>query len=209
MRWIAAAGLALLLCLPAQAQDSGTTGPAPDSVVAAAAPAASLIYPPGSLSSDPRADRFTNEWLSPRLRAMGESALGGRAGEDVEIYRLLVLPRWLAIRVERVGDRITVDYRELATGNLDGPWTVWRSRHFEITEADWDQLAGRVEDAAFFAAPGRPQRKSRVRDGAVWFLEGLRDGRHHVVYRQVDDQLGPIRYIGTFLLALAERAPPG
>lgn len=182
-RTLLIAALLVLTALPAAAQESE----APGQTVRLGEAAGGQLFPAGLRPDDAIADAFYNDWWSRQLAAMGEGALFTRTGENAEVYRMMFLPTWgpaRAIRIERSEDRAYAVVKALdglagfETGSLVS------SERFELSTEDWDRLSRLRAASGFFEAPTFGPRHGLGRDGHSWVIEGVRDGRYHVITRR-------------------------
>lgn len=147
-----------------------------------------FVFPSGILTRRPDGAEFLNHWWSGQLVAMEEAALAPRAGEGIEIYRMLVVPTFFpshAVRIEHDGERTRVEYRKLDGAGGYDPGALAEVRSFEISAEQWADLSAQIAAADFFSSPTDLPNPPMVLDGTTWIFEGVRDGRYHVVHRHL------------------------
>jgi hypothetical protein len=132
-----------------------------------------------------RAGEFESDWFSREMYALGEKPLWPDSRSDETIYRLTYVPPFSGpavitltlhpdtepeVAIRRLGaDRATVILDETSTAPLN---------HVS------DFLA-EVNGARFWASSTdlAPPARRRQTDGAKWILEGMHEGKYHVVVR--------------------------
>ncbi len=137
-------------------------------------------------------------WYSWFLRSMWERPWDECVSPECpQVYRLLIATRpYNAPVVVRLRVR-TVGVSELiAKVGRDGghPQILTLSRTTDPTRADVDEFLKHIDEAGFWSLPARvPIDLHHVPMGeASWMLEGIRDGRYHLVYR-VASELGSLK----------------
>jgi hypothetical protein len=138
-------------------------------------------FPPQTFTG--RAGEFEVHWFSRELYALEEKPLWQSAPEDEHIYRITVLPAFsgpesvtLAVLPDGTGQiRFrTVDPR---TNRL----SIDKSRAINPQQAaDFTAKLSRIE---FWQLQTEPPKGQIGCDGAEWILEGVEDGRYHIVLR--------------------------
>jgi hypothetical protein len=155
------------------------------------ASADSKYFPPRTFVVDPPSglqdiSKDLSDWYSKALSTMKEPSLWelARQGQTMEVYRLLWLPTWgrpVAVRVEKAGGRMTLNEVQL---DGDGGYELGEvavRKQTSLSQRDWDRLMERVEEAAFWGMP--TSINDLGVDGEHLIVEGVRDGRFHVVDR--------------------------
>jgi hypothetical protein len=103
----------------------------------------------------------------------------------------LVAYRFLWLRTFHSPIAIRLTMRIDGTGTLTGKMTngaggynagnlTWNENH-EFTRAQVEKILGLLRNAAFWSAPSKDGTGGN--DGAQWILEGVENGRYHVVDR--------------------------
>lgn len=128
-------------------------------------------------------------WYSKHLQAMKEpSLLNASSYDQAHMYRFLWLrtfhkPIALRLQVKPEGHGIlTVKVCDGAAGYESGNLVIEDMTKLEAD--DVSSFLSSVEDAKFWNMPSYESEASIVCDGAQWVLEGVRNGRYHVVDRQ-------------------------
>ena len=124
--------------------------------------------------------------FSRHLRAMNEPSLWGASQRDkrVNVYRFLWLPTWerpVAVRVERVGDGATVSLVQLDGAGGYDPGKIAINRRVTVGQKEWHRLTTLVGRAGLWDMPTRITDLGH--DGENFLVEGVADGKYHVVYR--------------------------
>jgi len=156
--------------------------------VATMASASKVRYFP-NLAFGERADihEFVNKWYSKHLRAMKEpSLLNVASDEHLHTYRFLWLRTFhqpIALRLD-IGPQsdgiLTVKVLNGAGGYKPGKLITRRT--IELPPTNVAPFLELLDEIGFWELPG-PDPNSGGVDGAQWVLEGVRDGRYHVVDR--------------------------
>jgi hypothetical protein len=109
----------------------------------------------------------------------------------------------LDIKVDGTG-KLTVKTASGAGGYQPGKLTENTSR--SLTREETSKFLEQVKDVGFWALPS--DEKTLGFDGAQWIIEGVKDGKYHVVDRW-SPKKGPIHELGTTLaLSLAHLKIP-
>jgi hypothetical protein len=74
-------------------------------------------------------------------------------------------------------------------------------RTYPITNEEWDQFAGLIEQACYWRQPTEDN-EMHGEDGAQWILEGAKGGRYHIVDRWSPND-GSYRETCLYLLKLS------
>jgi len=167
---------------------------------------AQRYFPEGSLSADAERQRRYALWYSEELHAFGEEPLySEKIDRNAECYRFIWLrsfshPVVLRIDIAQNGSgRLTIKVGE--GSDMPGPGGLRRN---ESRSLDADSIASfraKVRAAAFYDLP--PFDDAHIgTDGSQWVIEGVCDGRYHVV-RRFSPQDGPAMEIGMALIELA------
>jgi len=127
-----------------------------------------------------------HRWYAKHLSAMKEpSLLAQRENTGIESYRFLWLRTFhnpISIRVENrnSGGKLWIT-RLSVKGGYD-PGSVLAQKTIEITATQWEDITNTISSAGFWDMPSEDDNRSSA-DGAQWILEGLKQGRYHVVDR--------------------------
>lgn len=150
-------------------------------------------------------DAFTNEWYGKHLKAMGEKSLIKVSDQNPEIYRFLWLRTFhhpIFVRVERT----SAHSFDLISRELDGaggyePGENYRTIRRSLDENEWCEFIKILAKANYWKLPTN-QPDEMGNDGAQWILEGVKDGRYHIVDRWTP-QSGEFREACIYLLRLS------
>jgi len=143
---------------------------------------------------------YSAAWYSEHLRAADEPHIEPTGREEVEVYRLLVLPSFeptAVVRVERVGNRITFVTKRLSGAGGYEPGEIEWQAEGTVTDADWAEFKRLLTASDFWSQLShgaitrlRMERCIREESGCwirtdptMWVLEGADRVRHHVVDR--------------------------
>ncbi len=145
-----------------------------------------IKYFPDS-SVDLRRDHFKRDWYSAQLNALQEPSLYEMVKiSNSESYRFLWLRTFhhpVAVRVDVKPDGTGILTVKITTG-AGGyrPGTISENRSQLLSKEQISTLLAMVGDVQFWKAPN-PVNDQRGTDGSQWIIEGLKNGRYHVVDR--------------------------
>jgi hypothetical protein len=158
------------------------------------------FFPKSSL--DFGKDDFKAKWYSTQLRALREPSLLALASQPhAEAYRFLWLRTFhhpVAVRLSLQADGHWVLDTKAASGAggySPGTLTTSTSRNLSALEAQ--DFLSRVEKVGFWDAPN-PVDDQTGTDGSQWIIEGVRNGKYHVIDRWMPKS-GPARELGMIL----------
>jgi hypothetical protein len=177
------------------------------------AQAQEFYFPKGTFSDDPGWDLFTAVWYSTHLKALNEPSLLHLSSKpSYESYRFVWLRTFrhpVTVRLD-----ITVDgIGELTTKVSDGlggymPGEIIENFSRRLTRERTSLFLAGVEKNKFWELPSYDNSGPLGLDGSQWIIEGVKDGKYHVV-DQWTPKTGPIRELGLELaLGLAELKIP-
>ena len=129
-------------------------------------------------------DNSTNDWYGSPLRAFNETSLLDNSDESREIYRFLWLRSFnnpVVVLVERSKKGASVYSKELNGGSGNSPVKIINEFKRDLSESEWCDFLRSVERAKFWAMPDT--KDDLGVDGSRWVLEGVKDGRYHLVDR--------------------------
>jgi len=170
-------------------------------------------FPKGAFSEDSNSDRFKAEWYSTHLKALNEPSLLQLASKlSSESYRFVWLRTFhhpvvvrLDIRADRVGE-LTAKVSNGAGGYKPGQIIQNVSR--PLTREQTNMFLAQVGRANFWQLPSYENSRREGEDGSQWIIEGVKDGKYHVVDRWTPSE-GPVRELGvTLALGLADLKIP-
>jgi hypothetical protein len=155
------------------------------------------------------ADR--EDWYGAHLSALGEPVLCGEEGTEQRIIRLTWLPSFhpsVVVRVERLSTGYRLEAKiESGAGGYE-PGHLARDTVITLSVTDGAEFERLLAAAHFWGLPTVPAPDGTVGlDGAQWVIEGLSDGRYHVVDRWTPDRNGPaadFRKLAEWLLAKSD-----
>ena len=168
-------------------------------------------FPSGALSDYDRGDSARARWYSEQLKALDEPSLLAEAkNTSTQSYRFLWLRSFhnpIAVRLDVMADgtgRITVKVANGAGGYKPGKLIKNTSR--SMAQEKTDKFLEQIKEAGFWKIPS--YEKTFGFDGAQWIIEGVKDGKYHVVDRWTPSK-GPIRELGmTLAFTLAQLKIP-
>jgi hypothetical protein len=129
-------------------------------------------------------------WYSQYLTAMNEPALKVLAKKDrtTTVYRFLWLPSFhdpISVRFVKSARGVTRTTVRLKLDHEYKPVQVVARRSAELTPAQWERIAKQLVKARFWDLQ-RSQREpfgGFTVDGHILVIEGVNEGRYHVVQR--------------------------
>jgi len=170
-------------------------------------------FPKGAFSDDSNGDRFKAEWYSTHLKALNEPSLLQFASKpSLESYRFVWLRTFhhpvvvrLDIRADGVGE-LTAKVSNGAGGYKPGQIIQNVSR--PLTREQTSMFLAQLGKDKFWELPSYENSGRGGNDGSQWIVEGVKDGKYHVVDRWTPSE-GPVRELGvTLALGLAELKIP-
>jgi hypothetical protein len=168
-------------------------------------------FPKDALSSYDRVAASRARWYSDQLRALDERSLLEAANNpSVQSYRFVWLRTFhhpvtvrLDIRVDGTGE-LTSKIASGAGGYKPGKLIENKSRI--LSKEQTNKFLDQVKDAGFWELPSYEENFGV--DGSQWIIEGVKDGKYHVVDRWTPAK-GPVRDLGAALaFTLAELKIP-
>lgn len=169
-------------------------------------------FPEEAAGGDPRLDKFV-DWYSVQLTALKEPSLLEMANTpSSESYRFLWLRTFhhpIAIRLDVKADGSSVLTTKITSGEggyESGVLTVNTSRN--LTQEQTQNIVKKIEEALFWSMPILDDGNTIGVDGAEWIVEGVKNGKYHVVTRWSPES-GAIRELGlAFIHDLAKLSIP-
>jgi hypothetical protein len=143
------------------------------------------FFPRVQSSHDERFNDFREKWYSEHLKAMKEESMYGGDDKAVESYRFLWLRSFNHPVVVRIWKTETAQFISLkeasgAGGYEPGHLIIDRTR--QLDAAEWNAFVQRLDDSCYWNLPTEDPKESGL-DGAQWVLEGVKEGRYHMVDR--------------------------
>jgi hypothetical protein len=154
-------------------------------IVGAASFADEPYFPVSKKAGDPGISEFEAQWYGKSLARMNEPRLT-EASKDAKafVFRLTILPTWgnpIAVRAQRLDGEFTLFARRLdGHGGFD-PGKLAEQKEAKLSPNDSKTLDSLRSDLKFFQMPIDDH--TRATDGEEWVLEGVNDGKYHVVQR--------------------------
>jgi hypothetical protein len=150
-----------------------------------AATCAAQFFPKNSL--DERKDDFKAKWYSHQLQALNEPSLWEmKSSPSTHAFRFLWLRTFhhpIAVRIELKPDGTGILTTKVANGAGGySPGTLTQDKSRTLAKAEVDAFLVKVEKSGFWAAPN-PVNDQEGTDGSQWIIEGVRNGKYHVVDR--------------------------
>jgi len=154
-----------------------------------------------SLMPNSGLDPYDAAWYSQHLEAAGEPLIEPTDREDVEVYRLLVLPSFtstITVRVERHGDQVTYTTKRLSGAGGYEPGEIEWQADGTMSDADWFEFKDLLLAGKFWTRISYDEMvKIRMEqcnqgerlvcamplDGTMFVLEGADSSRYKVVDR--------------------------
>lgn len=160
----------------------------------------------------------SERWYSKHLKAMKEPSLyEQRTDKSAEQYRFLWLRSFhkpIAVRIRR--DDTAVSLRAVRLSGRGGyqPGRIEHDETLTLTTNQWHEFSQLLEKSSFWTLPTDEKNAPRGFDGSRWVLEGLSQGKYHVVDRwtPVDDddkrQPGDFVVCCRYILKLSKQKVP-
>jgi len=147
-------------------------------------------------------------WYGSQLRAAGEHPLCQSPEQAQVVYRLTWIPSFhpsVIVCIERTSVGYQLRAKTLSGAGGYDPGHLARDTVSSLAGTDLATLARLLAAARFWQLPTTPLPDGMIGlDGAQWMLEGLSDGRYHVVDRWSPNSDGPdaaFRQLAEWLLA--------
>ena len=160
-------------------------------------------FPRGTYGAGPESPESMNQSYGKYLKAMREPTLWKEPSPGTEVYRFLWLRSFdapMVVRVERTGSNMQLFSRRLSGSGGYDPGELIYKGSTALDQAKWCSFMAKLERANYWNEP--LTQDDRGPDGAEWVLEGVRDGRYHVVDRWSPED-GDFREACLYLLDLA------
>jgi hypothetical protein len=146
---------------------------------------ADTYFPIKIKPGDEGVTEFESKWYSKSLKRMKEPRLPECAKDSkAEIYRITILPTWgnpIAVRAQRHGNLFSLSARRLdGQGGYD-PGYLGESKDVLLSSDDSKALAALIQNLNFFQMSTGDD--FRGFDGDEWIIEGVSQGKYHVVVR--------------------------
>ena len=147
---------------------------------------------------------FESKWYGKALERMNEPRLPRLVKEEnITVYRLMILPTWgnpIVVRAQKHGELYSLSARRLdGQGGYD-PGKLVEARNLELSADNSKALAVLIQNLNFFQLPTEDSVMGN--DGDEWIVEGVAQGKYHVVVRWCADSYDPEKRKLTNFLAL-------
>jgi hypothetical protein len=146
-------------------------------------------FPVGSPTQKDGLEPFYVDWFSKYLKAMQEPSLIAATNNHFALtYRLTILPTWenpVAVRVEMDGEKAELYARRLAGAGGDAPGKLEESSVRDVNPADTRRLRSLLKALNLFHLSVADDEAGN--DGVRWVLEGVSEGKYHVITRWAPD----------------------
>jgi hypothetical protein len=136
-------------------------------------------FPPAAVSGSRAA------WYSKQLTAMEEVSMYAPDNMALESYRFLWLRSFhhpVAVRMWKSETDQFITLKELSGAGGYEPGRIITNRTRKLTRDEWDAFMRRLDEACYWNLPAVDPGDAGL-DGAQWILEGVKDGRYHIVDR--------------------------
>jgi hypothetical protein len=170
-------------------------------------------FPQGVLEDNAQGDSFRSNWYSKHLIALEEpSFLQKSKDSSAESYRFVWLrtfhhPIIVRIDVQANGSaELTTKVSNGAGGYEPGKLVENTSR--PLTQRQTDKFLATIQRLQFWELPTHETPETVGCDGSQWIIEGIKDGKYHVVDRWTPTK-GAVHDLGlTFVFGLAQMKIP-
>ena len=164
-------------------------------------------FPEGSLSDNPGSDLFRSDWYSKHLKALQEPSLLQLAkNPSLESYRFVWLRTFhhpIIVRLDFASNgtaKLTTKVSSGAGGYDPGHIVENKSR--PVTREETEKFLARVKLEQFWELPSHETPMTIGCDGSQWIIEGVKDGKYHVIDRWSPGK-GPVRHLGLLFVKLS------
>ena len=160
-------------------------------------------FPRGAFYPTHENEKFIMEWYTKHLKAMGEPSLLAQPDSPSESYRFLWLRSFhhpVAVRVWASCDGHFINVKQTDGQGGYEPGRVITDKTHQLTDAEWDHFISLLDRSCYWQL--QTEIDDSGFDGARWILEGVREGRYHVVDRWTPEG-GDFREVCLYLLKLS------
>jgi len=144
------------------------------------------------------------EWYGKSLERMKEPRLPDFTKDvNVDVYRMMILPTWgnsIVVRVQRHGKLYSLSARRLDGQAGYDPGKLVEAKDIDLSADDSNALETLIQNLYFFQLSTNDD--VRGFDGDEWILEGVSQGKYHVVQRWCAQSYDPKKRRLTAFLAL-------
>ena len=178
--------------------------------------AALLLFPCLTLSQEisPAENMRSSEAYLFTLSQFNEPHIYPLSNPKVEIYRIFVSPTFshaLSIRIVKQDKEYFLIAKYLS-GQVGYDWGKLKGeKKRRIKEKEWQKLLDLLKEASFWQLPSNekepePNEKGEETiclDNTNWYLEGVKDGKYHVVDRYCPESQG-FKAIGLYMVKISK-----
>jgi hypothetical protein len=170
-------------------------------------------FPQGVLEDNAQGDSFRSGWYSKHLKALEEPSLLQKSkGSSAESYRFVWLRTFhhpIIVRVDVRADgsaELTTKVSNGAGGYEPGKLIENTSR--PLTQRQTETFLATIQRLQFWDLPTHETPETVGCDGSQWIVEGIKDGKYHVVDRWTPAK-GAVHDLGlAFVFGLAQMKIP-
>jgi len=170
-------------------------------------------FPQGVLEDNAQGDSFRSDWYSKHLKALEEPSLLQKSKDSTaESYRFVWLRTFhhpIIVRVDiqaNGGAELTTKASSGAGGYEPGKLVENTSR--PLTQKQIEGFLATIQRLQFWELPTHETPETVGCDGSQWIIEGIKNGKYHVVDRWTPTK-GAIHDLGlTFVFGLAQMRIP-
>jgi hypothetical protein len=149
---------------------------------------------------------FESEWYGKSLERMKEPRLPALVKDvNADVYRMMILPTWgnsIVVRVQRHGDLYSLSARRLDGQAGYDPGKLVEAKNIQLSADDSKTLGVLIQNLNFFQLS--TENDIYVHDGDEWIIEGVSQGKYHVVQRWCAPSYNPEKRKLTAFLALCK-----
>jgi hypothetical protein len=161
-------------------------------------------FPIKTKAGDEGVTAFEAQWYGESLERMKEPCLPDFAKDvNVDVYRLMILPTWgnsIVVRVQRHGELYNLSARRLDGQAGYDPGKLVEAKDIDLSTDDSNTLEALIQNLNFFQLSTNDD--VRGFDGDEWILEGVSQGKYHLVQRWCAPSYDPKKRRLTAFLAL-------
>jgi hypothetical protein len=149
---------------------------------------------------------FESEWYGKSLERMKEPRLPALVKDvNADVYRMMILPTWgnsIVVRVQRHGDLYSLSARRLDGQAGYVPSKLVEAKNIQLSADDSKTLGVLIQNLNFFQLS--TENDIYGHDGDEWIIEGVSQGKYHVVQRWCAPSYNPEKRKLTAFLALCK-----
>lgn len=161
-------------------------------------------FPIKTKAGDEGVTAFEARWYGKSLERMKEPRLPDFAKDvNVDVYRMMILPTWgnsIVVRVQRHEKLYSLSARRLDGQAGYDPGKLVEAKDIDLSTDDSNALEALIQNLHFSQLPTNDD--VRGLDGDEWILEGVSQGKYHLVQRWCAASYDPKKRKLTAFLAL-------